>query len=47
MDDEIKLTGGSFDCPFCDEKGDFDKQGLKYHLYNYCEVFSKVDISDW
>ena len=28
-------------CPFCDEQ-DFDKIGLKYHLYNYCEKYKST-----
>lgn len=35
---------GSLDitCPFCGES-EFDKQGLKYHLHNYCEEYQKVE----
>ena len=29
-------------CPFCGE-GLFDKPGLKYHLENYCNVYSSTE----
>jgi len=29
------------ECPFCGEK-DFDKTGLKYHLYNYCQEYKRT-----
>lgn len=27
------------ECPFCHEK-DYDLEGLKYHLENYCEIYA-------
>jgi len=33
------------ECPFCND-GDFDKIGLKYHLTNYCEEYTRTPDAD-
>jgi len=30
-------------CPFCSDTG-FDREGLKYHLTYYCEVYQEMEI---
>jgi len=41
---EGKLAGGKSGlyCPFCNEQGDFDAIGLKYHLEVYCTEFQNT-----
>ena len=41
---EGKLAGEKSDlhCPFCNEQGDFDVIGLKYHLEVYCTEFQNT-----
>ena len=29
-------------CPFCNDN-DFDKSGLKYHLENYCDIYTQTE----
>ena len=31
-------------CPFCNDDGDYDLIGLKYHLANYCEAYQNTGV---
>ncbi len=31
-------------CPFCNDSGDYDLIGLKYHLSNHCEVYRNTEV---
>ncbi len=39
---DIAQVGEDIICPFCHEDN-FDKEGLKHHLFNYCEVHANTE----
>ena len=49
MENQVKESGyykaggkPGLHCPFCNEQGDFDAIGLKYHLEVYCTEFQNT-----
>lgn len=36
-------VSGMLVCPFCGDV-DFDKEGLKYHLDNYCDEYRQINL---